>query len=151
LGGVNTYVKGSGLALVHITEKELVTHSDTVYVTHEGDTTVDSADRITKDTQYSPASGSTKITLDAAYLETLAVGEHLLTVGFNDDEEPVQDVFYITEKEVDDEIIEEVDEEVPPTNLPKTGDSGTLVLLAVLATFALSGAGILFGRKRWEI
>jgi LPXTG-motif cell wall-anchored protein len=130
--GVNTYTRGSGLSLVHITEKDLATHDDTVFVTHAGDATVDPADQITKLTHYTAESGSTRVILSPAYLDTLATGSHWLTVSFNDEGAPIQDLFIVADAPTS-------------TNLPQTGDD--LSLLVLMGALFSSGLAILSMRS----
>ncbi|GHU62273.1 hypothetical protein AGMMS49983_03440 [Clostridia bacterium] len=151
LDDVNTYIKGSGLALVHVTEKELVTHSDRVFVTHEGDVSVDAEDQITRDTHYRAEHGSTRITLSPEYLESLAVGPHWLTVGFDDEEEPVQDLFYVAEGLTPREAPLQAGEPAGTTSnpAPKTADDTPLGLMMGLGGAALAGLlGLIWLRRR---
>jgi LPXTG-motif cell wall-anchored protein len=151
VNNVNTYVKGSGLTLVHVTEKELVTHNEMVFVTHAGDASVDAEDQITRDAHYKAEHGSTRITLDPVYLESLAVGPHWLTVGFDDEEEAVQDLFYVAAGPGA--------REIPPTTqagepasvsnpAPKTADDTPLALLVILGGGALAALLALIWLRR---
>ena len=74
LNGNDSHTIGSGADLVYIADKEFAQFS---FVQVDGTT-------LTKDTQYKAEGESTKITLLADYLDTLAEGAHTLTVGFKD-------------------------------------------------------------------
>jgi hypothetical protein len=69
------YIRGSGRDLVHVIQRD--------FSEFAGWVAVDGV-RLTAG-QYDVRRGSTVTTLYAAYLETLADGEHTLTVGFRDD------------------------------------------------------------------
>jgi hypothetical protein len=75
-GGSNSYQKGSGRDIVHITQKDFSLFSD---VRVNGNTLV-------QNTHYRAESGSTRVTLLSGYLETLPAGQHTLTVHFTDNE-----------------------------------------------------------------
>ena len=80
-------------------------------------------DGVTVDAKnYTAKSGSTIITLKAAYLDTLAKGEHKLTVVFNDG--TVIGTFTVKDAVV----------------TPSTGDSTNVLLLSMLAIFSMAAA-----------
>jgi hypothetical protein len=70
----SVYVQGSGIELVFIVQKEFSLFKEV---------RVDGA-LLKKDKDYKAENGSTKITLYAAYLDTLALGKHSLEVRFSD-------------------------------------------------------------------
>ena len=79
---------------------------------------------------YTVAEGSTIVTLNAAYLETLAVGDHTL------------DVFSRTGTATATFTIEKAEEEDPaeePTEEPKTGDNSAIGVFVALGTLAAAG------------
>ena len=83
---------------------------------------------------YAAENGSTVITLEADYLETLAAGRHTLTVLYADGE--ATGTFTIAEK-IAEKPAEVVDDDA---ELPQTGDNSNIALLTPLLA---AGAGII--------
>ena len=93
---------------------------------------------------YTVESGSTIVTLNVAYLETLTEGTHTLTLVYTDGE--VSTEFTVAPQMVAGTIEENTDTSASP----QTGDSSNVaiwIVIAVLATGVMTGT-VLFARKR---
>ena len=93
---------------------------------------------------YTVESGSTIVTLNVAYLETLTEGTHTLTLVYTDGE--VSTEFTVAPQTVAGTIEENTDTSASP----QTGDSSNVaiwIVIAVLATGVMTGT-VLFARKR---
>ena len=83
---------------------------------------------------YTVAEGSTIVTLNAAYLETLAVGDHTLDVFSRTG---TATATFTIEKAEEEDPAEEPTEE--PTEEPKTGDNSAIGVFVALGTLAAAG------------
>ena len=81
--------------------------------------------------QYTAASGSTIITLAADYVQTLATGEHTLTVRYTDGE--TNACFTVT---------------AMPKDLPQTGDSSNVAIWLALAAACACALGIILWKRK---
>ena len=88
-GGISAYNKGSAVGLTYTVNKDFA-QFDNVRVDNN---------LLTRNTQYTAESGSTKITLLPSYLDTLAAGTHTLRVGFKDNTSATAQ-FTVTSNEV---------------------------------------------------
>ena len=92
---------------------------------------------------YTAVSGSTVVTLNAAYLETLAEGTHTLTFVYTDGE-------ISTEFTIAPQAAGAVDNNTNAMNSPQTGDNSNAIMwivVAVAAASAMAGT-VLFARKK---
>ena len=96
---------------------------------------------------YSKAPGSIILTLHPAYLESLSVGYHTLAVYFTDGEATADFLILPAGGSYYNNSTSERYTYVPPSNVPRTGDDGNLMLWGVLAIVSLAGV-VLTGRKR---
>ena len=93
---------------------------------------------------YISKSGSTVITLKAAYLETLSIGEHILKVVFTDEKE-VSTKFIIA----NDNTQAETPSLIPEIENPNTGDKVVTYIIMGIASFVvMAGIGMLSYRKK---
>ena len=84
---------------------------------------------------YTAESGSTIITLNKEFVDTLSVGEHTLKVLFNDGGEAIA-TFNVARVTV-------------PTDNPQTGDNiGFYIISGIISIVGLVGAGIFYRRKQ---
>ncbi|MDR2373577.1 MAG: Ig-like domain repeat protein [Bifidobacteriaceae bacterium] len=134
-GGVSRHVIGGG-DLTHLSTHDWSLHTGVVKV--DGVT-------LTLGAQYSSAEGSTVTTLLGSYLDTLAVGEHVLEVEFSSGIAPVKDVFTVAAA-------------ATPTPTPTPGQGGNDALSTtgpvsaswLVAALAVTAAGLwlLVGSRR---
>ena len=97
---------------------------------------------------YQVASGSTVVTLKAAYLDTLAVGEHLLAICYQDGGK-VEGTFEILEKSgsIETDPDGDGDSDTDTEENPGTGDSSDLILWTALLFVTGTGAMALYRKK----
>ena len=115
---------------------------------------------------YTASSGSTVVTLEPTYLETLTEGKHHLTVLYNDGqcgtsftvraeeedptEDPDDDPTEDTEKKSSSKSDKATKTASKKTGTPKTGDSADPVLWAAMLTVSGVALGVLCWSKRRE-
>ena len=131
----NKYTKGSTTGLIHIANHDWSLHTAVVKV---------DGNPLTLNTDYTSASGSTRTTLKASYLDTLSVGMHTLTVEFSSGIAPVSATFEILAAGSGDG-----GSGGSASGIPATGDSSLLpaLLAGFLALVGVSLLGIASRRK----
>jgi len=90
---------------------------------------------------YEVKSGSTIITLKQAYLDTLATGEHTITVVYTDSK--TEGVFYVEVVNVESDDPTESEESKPEASTPTTGDESNLMLYGSMLAVSLAGLVVL--------
>ena len=122
-GMSGSWKKGTQAVLIF---KSNVAFSDFISVLVDG-TVVDGAN-------YTMSEGSTVVTLKSAYLETLTVGTHTLTIRSQNGDASTQ----FTIKEKGETNTKTETNTMTKTNSPKTGDSTNLLVLFVLLGISAS-------------
>lgn len=97
---------------------------------------------------YTAESGSTIITLKAGYLETLAAGEHTLTVLYTDGE--AIGTFTIAEKSAEPAKPAGLEKPADDTGVAQTGDAADIapwIIMLVISVTGMKGAVIIRRKK----
>ena len=117
-----------------------------------GDFTGVNVDNIFIDSSnYTSAAGSTVVTLKPAYLETLAVGTHIVTLQFGDYSVQTNLTILAADERPDESKPDESkpDESKPNEESPKTGDSNhTLPLIGLLLLSGSALIGVTRNKKK---
>lgn len=143
-GAGQTHVLGDGSDLSFTFKRNV---RDEVAFDHFGGVRVDG--KLLSDKAYVAKAGSVVVTLNASYLDTLAVGEHTMTAQF-DDADDVDVTFTVASKEEPAPTPEPKKDDAKPSKgkaLPQTGDVFALVSLVSLTLALLGLAMTLAGRR----
>jgi len=111
---------------------------------------------ISPDSNYTSAAGSTVVTLKPAYLETLAVGTHIVTLQFGDYSVQTNLTILAADEKPDENKPDESkpdeskpDESKPNEEIPKTGESNhTLPLIGLLLLSGSALIGVTRNKKK---
>ena len=145
-GDGQTYTKTSGEALTFTFKRSV---NDDMCFSHFTGVRVDG--RLLSEKAYTAEAGSTVVTLNADYLETLAVGNHTLTALFDDGNGEATASFAVAEKEEPSPAPNKKGEAKPAKparkGLPQTSDTFTLVGITAL-TMALVGLAMTLAGRR---
>ena len=102
-------------------------------------------DKLVDAANYTLKSGSTILTFNADYLNTLSAGTHKVRFQYND--ESAETTFVIKEADTENTTTQETTTPSEKDEVPKTGDSTPIAWLFILAV--ISGVGVVyFGRKK---
>jgi uncharacterized repeat protein (TIGR02543 family) len=137
--GNNTFVQGSGQPLVLTIQKDFALFDDVLV----NNTT------LIRDTHYTAQSGSTKITLLPAFLDTLAPGQHTVEIRFTDGDSVIT-TFTIeaTQENTTSEPETETGDSDNSTGLPQTGVDSYIPILSTLLIFSMLGAALIWYKLR---
>jgi hypothetical protein len=127
------YVKGSGTTLVFTVTRDLDAHNGRVLV---------GGVLLTNGQHYTITSGSTVVTLNSVFLESLSDGTHTITVEYIDGRH-ASGTFSVAPMALVDQTPDNVN--VPATeakNLPQTGDVVTGRLIGLMALFSSAGIAL---------
>ena len=102
-------------------------------------------DKLVDAANYTLKSGSTILTFNAAYLNTLSVGTHKVRFQYND--ESAETTFIMKQASTENTTTQDTTTPSKKDDVPKTGDSTPIALLFIVAI--ISGAGVVyFGKKK---
>ena len=165
VGAGGTWTKGSGSVLTFTFKR---TENDETTFGHFTGIQMDGTAVSEKDEAGNPAytakTGSVIVTLQPDYLETLAVGVHEMTVGFDDGEDVIVKFTVEAAKEVEPEVTPEVTPEATPEVTPeatpeptpepveepviKTGDTAETTMYFLGLFISVSAIGIVIARRK---